>query len=133
MTRVKYDAAYYERMDSQRVLNKNTIRQFVESLSPERKKSCDLCQSRPGRIVDHDHVTGIIRGWVCHSCNSNLISVDRISYKGGSRKDISKRIVELVMKWEMKRDNHFAEYERALYRSNVYRSMENYLFGGQGK
>ncbi|MEW1637589.1 endonuclease domain-containing protein [Streptomyces sp. NPDC093801] len=33
---------------------------------------CDLCQRRPPEAVDHDAVTGRVRGVVCGSCNSWL-------------------------------------------------------------
>jgi Recombination endonuclease VII/Domain of unknown function (DUF5664) len=39
---------------------------------PER---CELCGSLPGKRalhLDHDHKTGVFRGWLCHICNLSL-------------------------------------------------------------
>lgn len=33
---------------------------------------CALCQERPARHVDHDHVTGAVRGVLCFNCNGGL-------------------------------------------------------------
>ncbi len=34
---------------------------------------CELCSIASNRICfDHDHVTGLFRGWICHRCNATL-------------------------------------------------------------
>jgi hypothetical protein len=33
---------------------------------------CAICQTAPGTDVDHDHVTGKIRGILCGSCNRGV-------------------------------------------------------------
>jgi hypothetical protein len=35
---------------------------------------CELCHSQGERLLDadHDHVTGIYRGWLCNKCNRAL-------------------------------------------------------------
>ena len=58
-----------------------TLEQFEERLAAQ-NGVCAICgepergRSRQGRIkrlaVDHDHVTGRIRGLVCHGCNRAL-------------------------------------------------------------
>ncbi len=36
------------------------------------KGRCAICGERDGRLVtDHDHETGWIRGFLCHTCNGN--------------------------------------------------------------
>jgi hypothetical protein len=31
---------------------------------------CAIC-GRPDRVLDHDHETGLIRGWLCRKCNQH--------------------------------------------------------------
>ena len=34
---------------------------------------CEICGIKEGKLcIDHDHVTGVIRGVLCHSCNSSI-------------------------------------------------------------
>lgn len=36
---------------------------------------CELCAGQPGKrglFIDHDHDTGVFRGWLCQWCNSAL-------------------------------------------------------------
>ena len=33
---------------------------------------CALCQERPAQHVDHDHITGAVRGVLCFNCNGGL-------------------------------------------------------------
>lgn len=44
---------------------------LVASDIPER---CEVCKETSDRAmcIDHDHVTGIFRGFLCHHCNSAL-------------------------------------------------------------
>ncbi|MFI1769121.1 endonuclease domain-containing protein [Streptomyces sp. NPDC020800] len=41
-----------------------------------RHPECELCRRRPSAAVDHDAVTGRVRGVVCRSCNSWLGSME---------------------------------------------------------
>lgn len=48
-------------------------------LLEEQGGGCALCGRKPGRInhhVDHDHVTGKVRGILCHQCNWFMGTVD---------------------------------------------------------
>lgn len=45
--------------------------------APTRPKPefCECCGGPPGKksmALDHDHVTGKFRGWICHSCNLGI-------------------------------------------------------------
>lgn len=39
---------------------------LVESLGP----LCSICKVDWGRHIDHEHTTGLVRGWLCGSCNT---------------------------------------------------------------
>lgn len=43
-----------------------------KSLLEAQKGLCALCRVRDARVVDHCHVTGRVRGLLCHKCNSGL-------------------------------------------------------------
>ncbi|MEU5218499.1 endonuclease domain-containing protein [Streptomyces sp. NPDC020807] len=40
---------------------------LIETLGPD----CHLCGLYPGRMVDHDHITGRVRGLLCALCNKS--------------------------------------------------------------
>lgn len=37
---------------------------------------CKLCLKRPATDIDHDHITGRVRGFICTTCNAHLVSVE---------------------------------------------------------
>lgn len=48
-----------------------------EELLVEQGGTCATCEAKPGDTarrfhVDHDHLTGVVRGVLCHSCNVTL-------------------------------------------------------------
>jgi hypothetical protein len=43
-----------------------------EQMFDEQRGVCSICQVRPPAVVDHDHVTGAIRGLLCHGCNTGI-------------------------------------------------------------
>ena len=34
--------------------------------------TCVLCRRRKASVLDHDHATGKVRGWLCRQCNAGL-------------------------------------------------------------
>ena len=64
------------------------VRQGIDAVEAERllrahNGRCDICATKtPGGIggwhVDHDHVTGQIRGILCHRCNTGMAHIDRV-------------------------------------------------------
>jgi len=53
-------------------------RRLVDALGP----TCQACGTRPGEVVDHDHLTWLVRGLVCAFCNGG---VDRCPHVDGCR------------------------------------------------
>lgn len=50
-----------------------TLRRREEKAGRKRPDSCELCGADSHRICfDHDHETGLFRGWICNRCNSTL-------------------------------------------------------------
>jgi len=46
-----------------------------EEGAPPQPQRCDCCKRATGALnKDHDHVTGLFRGWVCTACNNALPS-----------------------------------------------------------
>lgn len=53
-----------------------TVQQYEEMLKTQ-NNLCALCECPMERpVVDHDHVTGKVRGILCHPCNVKLPSVE---------------------------------------------------------
>ena len=42
--------------------------------APPKSAVCDMpsCNNTEGLVMDHDHVTGKFRGWLCPKCNSGI-------------------------------------------------------------
>jgi hypothetical protein len=48
-------------------------RGIVDATGERRSGPCEICtQHQDGLCSDHDHLTGLTRGWLCTSCNAAL-------------------------------------------------------------
>jgi hypothetical protein len=50
-------------------VNVAAIAEFVSS----RPKACEICGTVAELELDHDHVSGFCRGWLCRFCNGTLL------------------------------------------------------------
>ena len=53
---------------------------------------CEICRRRKARCIDHDHVTGEFRGWVCTPCNTALAAF------GDNLEGVLRAVVYLIRK-----------------------------------
>ena len=44
---------------------------YGESI-PDQPELCECCGLEPAIFIDHDHNTGVVRGWLCPRCNSGI-------------------------------------------------------------
>ncbi|XVQ07746.1 endonuclease domain-containing protein [Spirillospora sp. CA-255316] len=44
----------------------------IEELLAIQRGVCAICCDKPAENVDHDHVTGVVRGMLCDGCNSGM-------------------------------------------------------------
>lgn len=52
--------------------NKGIARRPLLSACPPRPARCDCCDRERKLVLDHDHLTGDFRGWICDPCNRGL-------------------------------------------------------------
>lgn len=51
-----------------------SIEEYENKLKDQNHK-CDSCGKEEKLVIDHDHITGKVRGLICHSCNIALGNV----------------------------------------------------------
>lgn len=66
-----------EKRDRARLRRYNLSREELERLQTRHDGKCWICLTNQGVCVDHDHSTGLVRGWLCRPCNSALHFVER--------------------------------------------------------
>ena len=47
-------------------------RDSYNRLKPDRPDYCEVCGDEGKICWDHDHATGLFRGWLCNRCNRTL-------------------------------------------------------------
>jgi hypothetical protein len=85
--RIKYTAAQYNMTEAELV-----------EFRKRNSGMCELCNTRPGRVVDHDHGSGIVRGFLCGLCNTGLGAL------GDSLEGLERAVIYLK-KFENRQDN----------------------------
>lgn len=63
--RRKYRVTYYQRKYGLEL-------EVAEALVENRKGICEICQEEDLLVVDHNHTTNQVRGFICSACNSAL-------------------------------------------------------------
>ena len=43
--------------------------------------ACEICEKEKKLCLDHDHKTGLFRGWLCFSCNTKLAFMEKYKEK----------------------------------------------------
>lgn len=68
-------AWYHNNKDEARRLSRERRRKKLPAPTRPEPLACEMCSGPPTARtlhLDHDHRTGIFRGWLCHYCNTNL-------------------------------------------------------------
>ncbi len=67
-----------------RIKIRDMTKRDYDKLLIEQKYRCALCRNLPkeGKVlsIDHDHVTNVVRGLLCTSCNLGMSFVDKINW-----------------------------------------------------
>ena len=53
--------------------------EYLRWLRRKQRNACAICEqsgTRVALVVDHDHVTNVVRGLLCNSCNSRIAILD---------------------------------------------------------
>jgi hypothetical protein len=83
--RTTYMQAYRASHPQHKVVAQRWHRKHIYGLSDVEYKAlylaqaglCAACGSQEKLVVDHDHVTGNVRGLLCHTCNVLLGSIEK--------------------------------------------------------
>ena len=63
--------------------------EFYNTLMVSQRHVCAICENSAKLVIDHDHITGKVRGLLCNSCNTG------IGFLGDSPKRLKKAITYL--------------------------------------
>ena len=69
------DAAYRAKPGvKQRIAERHRLREYGTTTAPS--GLCGICNTKPATDVDHNHLTGVVRGYLCRYCNVRLSWLD---------------------------------------------------------
>ena len=57
------------------------LQKEFEKLKAENNGICPICNERKAEVIDHDHETGQVRGFICSKCNLGLYFIENIELK----------------------------------------------------
>lgn len=71
---VKCLANYHQKRTTELELRRNRARQKQIAIAGYTVDVCEICARAPSAALhfDHDHTTGLFRGWLCGACNKAL-------------------------------------------------------------
>lgn len=73
----KYNKKHYKRF---RMLRYKITPEQYEELKEKQNNLCAICKKPPQKTrplaIDHNHLTGKVRGLLCYSCNRNMHLID---------------------------------------------------------
>lgn len=83
LPKARIRAREYRKLDKYKKAQARRMKKFKDKLKAERLKIagrpqpdyCELCEEKAITVWDHDHKTGLFRGWLCDRCNRVLGSV----------------------------------------------------------
>lgn len=78
-----------QRLRDAHLLNERLRNGVVNATAARREGQCPVCLRHKKLVMDHDHDTGLIRGWLCSGCNKALGVM-------GDRLDAVQRLVDYL-------------------------------------
>jgi hypothetical protein len=81
-----------------RLCNHGITLEFLSDLFEKQNERCAICEKplgsvhSPGMHIDHDHITGQVRGLLCHKCNNGIGWLEKnLAYLNSAMKYIKGR------------------------------------------
>ena len=64
-----------------KIVRYGLLQKEFEKLKVENNGICSICNERKAEVIDHDHETGQVRGFICSKCNLGLYFIENIELK----------------------------------------------------
>lgn len=58
----------------------------TKKLKEKNNGICPICNKRKAQAIDHDHITGKVRGYICNKCNLGLHYIENVQLKESMEK-----------------------------------------------